>query len=90
MGKPESSQAGVTGAITVQEAGRRGGRATLDRQGLGFFSKIGKKGGQRTRELYGKLVRDFGKKGGRPRRPALDEPSGGVEPTRKGGIRSAR
>jgi len=59
--------------ITVKEAGRRGGRATLESQGREFFSRIGKKGGQRTAELYRGLLKEFGRKGGRPRRPTLDE-----------------
>lgn len=29
--------------ITVQEAGRRGGKSTLDRHGVEHFRKIGKK-----------------------------------------------
>ncbi len=76
MRKSETDQAEVSSAISVKEAGRRGGHATLDRQGVGFFRKIGKKGGQRTRELYGELLKDFGKKGGRPRRPTLAKPAG--------------
>ncbi len=55
------------GEITTREAGRRGGRATLEQHGIEFFAKIGKKGGQRTKELYKK-------KPGRPKRPSLDEP----------------
>jgi len=59
--------------ITVAEAGRRGGRATLENQGVDFFSRIGKKGGKRTAQLYADLLREFGRKGGRPRRPTLDQ-----------------
>lgn len=59
--------------ITASEAGRRGGLATLKNQGREHFKKIGKKGGNRTAELYHDLLSKFGKKGGRPRRPALDE-----------------
>jgi general stress protein YciG len=59
--------------ITVAEAGRRGGRATLESQGIDFFKRIGKKGGERTAELYKELLSEFGRKGGRPRRLALDE-----------------
>jgi general stress protein YciG len=70
-GSPESF-----GQITVKQAGQRGGRATLENQGVDFFRKIGRKGGQRTAELYSKLLKEFGKKGGRPRRPALTEPVG--------------
>lgn len=59
--------------ITVREAGCLGGRKTLERKGIGFFREIGAKGGRRTAELYRDLLSDFGKRGGRPRRPALDE-----------------
>ena len=59
--------------ITVAEAGRRGGQATLENQGVEFFKRIGRKGGQKTKELYGGLFKEFGKQGGRPRRPFLDD-----------------
>jgi len=59
--------------MTVQEAGRRGGQTTFRNKGNGFFRKIGRKGGNRTAELYHDLLSEFGKKGGRPRRPALTE-----------------
>jgi hypothetical protein len=62
--------------ITAAEAGRRGGRSTLEHHGAEFFRQIGRKGGQRTKELYGELLSEFGKKGGRPRRPALDQSMG--------------
>jgi len=59
--------------ISVKEAGRRGGQATLRNQGNEFFREIGKKGGKRTAELYRDLLSEIGKMGGRPRRPALNE-----------------
>ena len=59
--------------ITVAEAGRRGGRTTLERLGTDFFREIGRKGGLRTKELYGSLFKEYGRRGGRPRRPSLDE-----------------
>ena len=37
--------------MTTVEAGRRGGMTTLRRHGREFFSKIGKKGGQRLRKI---------------------------------------
>ena len=37
--------------MTVREAGRRGGEATSGKYGRGFYETIGKKGGQRVREL---------------------------------------
>jgi general stress protein YciG len=57
--------------ITASEAGRRGGESTKQRHGSGFYRKIGSLGGRRTRELYGEMLKEFGKKGGRPRRPTL-------------------
>jgi hypothetical protein len=59
--------------ITVKAAGRKGGTTTRDRYGREFYQRIGKLGGERTRELYAELLREFGKRGGRPRRPSLDE-----------------
>lgn len=64
---------GKSGSISVREAGRRGGRATLQNRGVNHFKKIGRKGGQRTAQLYHELLSEFGKMGGRPRRPILDE-----------------
>jgi general stress protein YciG len=34
------------GGATVREAGRKGGRRTLERRGPEFFSRIGRKGGK--------------------------------------------
>jgi general stress protein YciG len=58
--------------ISVSEAGRRGGQSTLRNQGVEHFRQIGRKGGQRTAELYRDLLCEFGKRGGRPKRPILD------------------
>jgi general stress protein YciG len=60
------------GGISVGEAGRRGGQATLQNHGIKHFKKIGHKGGQRPAMLYGQFLSEFGKKGGRPRRPILN------------------
>jgi len=57
----------------VRDAGARGGRATLERHGVEFYRAIGRKGGHHTRELYAALLRDYGRRGGRPRRPLLDQ-----------------
>lgn len=72
--------------LSVQQAGRRGGRATLSKHGTDFFRRIGKKGGQRTAERYSYLLKEFGKKGGRPRRPALAEHMGEETGTERGVI----
>lgn len=71
--------------ISVSEAGRRGGRATLENHGTDFFKKIGRKGGHKTAKLYANLLSDFGKLGGRPKRPNLDITLGEKDRKRKGG-----
>ena len=38
-------------SMTVSEAGRKGGMVTAQRHGPEFYEEIGKKGGQRVREL---------------------------------------
>ena len=70
--------------ITVREAGARGGRATLERLGTDFFREIGRKGGLRTKELYGSFFKEYGHRGGRPRRPSLDECVGEEAKNRRG------
>ena len=57
--------------ISVTEAGRRGGCSTLERHGIEFYRKIGRLGGKRTAELHAGLLGEFGRLGGRPRRPIL-------------------
>ena len=59
--------------ISVKAAGRRGGMTTRERYGSDFYRRIGRMGGERTRALYAELLKEFGKQGGRPRRPTLDE-----------------
>lgn len=81
----ENQVAEVSAGISVQEAGRRGGRATLENQGADFFKRIGTKGGRRTAELYGELLREFGRRGGRPRRPHLEDSAGKEFPEKEGG-----
>ncbi len=42
------------GEMTVREAGRKGGTTTKQRYGEGYYESIGKKGGQKVRELIKK------------------------------------
>ena len=63
--------------ISVTEAGRKGGTTTRDRHGAKFYEQIGRRGGESTKKKYAHLLSEFGKKGGRPRRPTLDESMGG-------------
>lgn len=71
-----ANQAEISEAITVREAGRRGGIATRDRRGVEFLREIGRKGGKVTKMRYAHLLSEFGRRGGRPRRPALNESLG--------------
>lgn len=75
--RKSENQVEASSQITVREAGARGGRATLENQGIDFFKRIGHRGGKRTAQLYRELLKEFGKKGGRPRRPTLNESAGG-------------
>ena len=73
-------KAETPGQITVGTAGARGGRRTLALYGRAHFVKIGQLGGMRTKELYGHLLVHIGRKGGRPRRPPLNEHEGEKDP----------
>jgi general stress protein YciG len=53
---------------TVQEAGRKGGLTVLSLRGREHFVAIGKKGQAVLRELYPDMAREWGKKGGRPKK----------------------
>jgi len=48
-------------------------KTSRDRYGSDFYRRIGKMGDERTRELYAEVLKEFGEKGDRPRRPTLDE-----------------
>ncbi len=77
MNARKDDQIQVSNEITVREAGTRGGNVTRDRYaGTDFYRRIGAKGGTRTKELYRDLLSEFGKKGGRPKRPTLSESAG--------------
>jgi general stress protein YciG len=46
-GEPDEGRRGMT----VSEAGRKGGIAVRDERGHAFYEEIGRKGGQKVREL---------------------------------------
>ena len=53
------------GAMTVAEAGRKGGRKTKQTQGPDFYRTIGKMGGEATKQTQGPgFYERIGKKGG--------------------------
>jgi len=63
-------------AINVDEAGKRGGRVVLGKYGRGFFVRIGKKGQKAMRDRYPNMASRWGKLGGRPRKPKLEDFTG--------------
>jgi hypothetical protein len=63
-------------SVTVDQAGRRGGLAVLQKRGRDFFSQIGRRGQQAMRAKYPNMAPEWGKLGGRPRKLRLDETSG--------------
>jgi len=76
LASSQDKETEASGAVSVREAGARGGRTTLERRGTGYFKRIGRKGGLRTKQLYSEMFREFGRRGGRPRRPSLEECQG--------------
>ncbi len=58
--------------LSVRQAGRRGGLATLRKHGLDHLRAAGRKGAASVRARYdrGNFV-EWGKRGGRPRKPTL-------------------
>jgi len=63
----ENKVAGTEDTITVQEAGRRGGIATRDRQGIEFLKSIGVLGQKAFATRYTLADRSrWGRMGGRP------------------------
>jgi uncharacterized protein len=48
---PQQSKQKKSGAMTVREAGRKGGEVTAQRHGPQFYEQIGRKGGQKVKEL---------------------------------------
>lgn len=57
---------------TVKQAGRSGGLAVLRRHGRAWFSQIGSKGQQELRAKHPGKAKEWGKLGGRPRKPSLE------------------
>ena len=53
------------GEMSVREAGKKGGEATRERHGAGFYEAIGQKGGKVVKEKYGAdFYEQIGHKGG--------------------------
>ncbi|HEY6608762.1 MAG TPA: hypothetical protein VI277_06160 [Candidatus Limnocylindria bacterium] len=63
---PDDPKPARNEAMSVREAGRKGGNTTRDRYGSDFFQEIGSKGGKTVSERYSsEHFREIGRKGGR-------------------------
>lgn len=51
VAQPEESGRPARKAMTVSEAGRKGGITVRDERGHAFYEEIGRKGGQKVKEL---------------------------------------
>ena len=69
----EAQQAEATEVISVREAGRMGGLAVLRARGRGYFVELGRKGQRAMRLRYPGMAVEWGKLGGRPRKPKLED-----------------
>lgn len=64
--------------ITVQEAGRRGGKATSKKYGSEFYEAIGSLGGRTTKARHGpEFYEKIGKKGGHRVRELIEKGKNG-------------
>src|SRR3990170_4333588 len=65
FGRKRAHMPRTKGAMTVAEAGRRGGATTAQRHGPEFYEQIGRKGGKTTAQRHGSdFYEQIGKKGG--------------------------
>jgi len=62
---------------TVREAGQLGGLAVLKKWGRAYFREIGKIGQIAMRKKHPNMASEWGRKGGRPKKPKLREINGG-------------
>ena len=55
----------------VREAGRLGGLTVFRTRGKAFFAEIGKLGQAAMRQKHPNMAREWGKRGGRPKKHSL-------------------
>ncbi len=58
--------------MDVIEAGRKGGLTALNKLGREFYVRIGQEGQRSMRRKYPNMAREWGKRGGRPRKSSPD------------------
>jgi len=63
----------IDGSISVAEAGKKGGLATLRTRGRHYFVSLGRKGQTAMRLKYPGMAAQWGRLGGRPRKPNLEQ-----------------
>ena len=69
----EEKKGGGKGAMTVSEAGRRGGVRVRETRGRKFYEEIGKKGGETVKSERGHaFYEEIGKKGGQKVRERIE------------------
>jgi len=59
--------------ISVNEAGKKDGHNTLIKLGREFYVHIGRKGQCAMRRKYPNMAREWGKRGGRPKKNSFDD-----------------
>lgn len=69
----KQTSSGDTAMMTVRDAGRKGGLSCLRNHGRGFFAEIGRKGQSVMRARHPDKAREWGRLGGRPRKPTLED-----------------
>jgi general stress protein YciG len=72
-------------STTVREAGRQGGLAILRARGRDHFVSIGKLGQAAMRAKHPNMASKWGKKGGRPKKRALNPAGEARQNHEKGG-----
>ncbi len=69
----DEKKGGNKGAMTVSEAGRKGGVRVRETRGRKFYEEIGRKGGETVRETRGhEFYEEIGHKGGQKVRELIE------------------
>ena len=71
--------------LTVREAGQKGGMIVFGKYGREFFSRIGRRGQQAMRSKYPGMAREWGMRGGRPKKPEFVDGGEGALNSQEGG-----
>ena len=66
-----SNKSGESKSVSVAEAGKKGGLTVSAKRGTSWFAQIGSKGQRVLRARHPGMAREWGKKGGRPRKQDL-------------------